>query len=402
MQLAYLVNQYPSPSQTFIRSEIAALERLGVSVERFTVRAPAGALVDPADLAEHARTRAILDEGALAIAKAVLQTAVRSPAAFLAALRLALRLGFRSSRGMVLGLVYLAEACVLVGWLRQSGVTHVHVHFGTNATTVALLARTLGGPPYSFTAHGPEEFDRPEGLKLREKVAGAAFVVAISDYCRSQLFRWSDPSHWDKIHIVHCGLAERFLDSEPEPAIDEPRLVSIGRLCEQKGQLLLVEAIARLAEERPEVQLVLVGDGPMRADVEAAIARSGVGSNIRLAGLLDNHSVRAEILAARATVLPSFAEGLPVVIMESLALGRPVVSTFVAAIPELVDSQCGWLVPAGAVDELVDALRSVLDTDVAVLDSMGEVGRQRARERHDATTEASVLLSLLTRYEDSP
>ena len=170
---------------------------------------------------------------------------------------------------------------------------------------------------------------------------------------------------------------------------DCARLVSVGRLCEQKGQLLLVEAVQRLAEE-VDLELVLVGDGPMRADIEALLRTAARPEAVRLAGVLDNQQVRDEMLAARATVLPSFAEGLPVVLMESLALGRPVITTFVAGIPELVhDGESGWLVPAGSVDELVDAIREVLLAPTARLDEMGRAGAARVRTQHDAAAEAS-------------
>lgn len=398
MTLGYLVNTYPSPSHTFVRREIRALEEQGIPVTRYSIRSDAAALVDPADLAELDRTRTILDAGGAAILIAVLATVVRRPAAFAAALREALRLGWRSARGLPLSVVYLVEACVLARWARSAGVTHIHVHFGTNPAVVALLAETLGGPTYSFTVHGPEEFDRPEALKLRQKVGRARAVVAISEYGRSQLYRWSDQRDWPKIDIVRCGLDARFLGEPPTPVTEHPHLVSIGRLSEQKGQLVLVAAVAAIAADVPGLQVTLVGDGPMRSDIEAAIERHGVGSTVRLAGTLSNDDVRAELEDAKALVLPSFAEGLPVAIMESFARGRPVVSTYIAGIPELVDEACGWLVPAGSVDALVAALREVLAAPPERLAEMGQEGRRRVAERHDVAREASRLLQLLERH----
>ena len=393
--VAYLVNQYPQPSQSFIRREIAALEKLGVRVERFTVRSWPGNLVDEGDRAEKQRTRVILSVGALGLLWATLRTMLTRPAKFTSALTLAVRTGYHSDRGLPLNLVYLAEACVLLKWLTESGSRHVHAHFGTNSTGVAMLCRALGGPPYSFTVHGPEEFDRPTFLRLKEKIDRAAFVVAISDFGRSQLYRWCAHEHWPKIHVVRCGVDELFLKVPRTPPPAAPRLVCVGRLSEQKGQLLLVEAAARLAGEGVPLELVLVGDGEMRKDVESLIAKHQLGSTVKLAGWMSNEQVRGEIQNSRAMVLPSFAEGLPVVIMEALALGRPVISTFVAGIPELVrNGETGWLVPAGCVGALADAMRRTLNADVNQLARMGEAGAAAVAERHDASKEAAKLVAL--------
>jgi glycosyltransferase involved in cell wall biosynthesis len=293
---------------------------------------------------------------------------------------------------------YLAEACVLQSWLREAGAQHVHAHFGTNSTAVALLCNVLGGPGYSFTTHGPEEFDKPLMIALREKLERARFAVAISSFCRSQLFRHCGHGHWSKIHIVRCGLDRDFLEAQPVPMPARPRVVNVGRLHEQKGQMLLVEAFARVVEKRADAELVLVGDGELRREIEQAIDRLGIRKNVTITGWASNARVREELEAGRCLVLPSFAEGLPVVIMEALALARPVLSTYVAGIPELVDGGAGWLVPAGSVDALAEAIEKVLATDVATLDALGKEGQARARERHDARKEAKRLAELFERY----
>ena len=242
--------------------------------------------------------------------------------------------------------------------------------------------------------HGPEEFDRPEALHLRDKVHHAAFVVVISSFGRSQMYRWTDREDWPKVHVVRCGLDSAFLRRQLSPVPAARRLVCIGRLGEQKGQLVLVEAAARLLAEGVELELVLAGEGPLREPIEAAIRDAGAGGSISITGWIDNARVRAELEAARALVLPSFAEGLPVAIMESLALGRPVVTTTVAGIPELVDDDCGRLVPAGSIDDLAEAMRWVLDAPTEQLDEMGRIGHERVAARHDVTVEAGILAEL--------
>jgi len=398
--IAYLVNQYPQSSQSFIRREIAAIEQLGARVERFTVRSWPTPLVDERDREEQRRTRVLLNVGYPGLALATLRTLLSRPAAFYRALALALGIGWRSDRGVFYHLIYLAEACVLLKWLADCGAAHVHAHFGTNSTAVAMLCRALGGPPYSFTAHGPEEFDGPRSLRLEEKIRHAAFVVAISQFGRSQLYRWCAHDQWPKIHVVRCGVDDLFLSVRRTPPLDVPRLVCVGRLTEQKGQLLLVEAAARLAADGILFELVLVGDGPMRKDVEACIKRHHLCDRVRITGWMSNEQVREQIQQSRAMVLPSFAEGLPVVIMESLALGRPVISTTVAGIPELVrDGTSGWLVPPGAVGPLADAMREALRASPQELQRMGEAGAALVAERHNAATEAGKLATLFEKSQ---
>jgi glycosyltransferase involved in cell wall biosynthesis len=393
MKIAYLMNQHPYASCTFIRREIAAMENCGVEVQRYSIRRPSTALVDPADLEEQKRTRTILDAGPLHLIAGLLGMALTRPGRWWRALGLTLCIGWGSQRGLLRHLVYLAEACLLLRWLHQSAVQHVHAHFATNSTTVAMLCHVLGGPPYSFTVHGPDEFDCPEALKLSEKIARAAFVVAISDYGRSQLFRWCSHEHWPKIHVVHCGLDDLFLGQAPTPIPADRRLVCVGRLSEQKGQLLLMEAAAKLAAEGLDFQILLAGDGPMRSEIEALVQRLGLENHVRLLGWQTGQQVREAILSSRALVLPSFAEGLPVVIMEALALGRPVISTYVAGIPELLTPGVnGWLVPAGAVQPLVDAMREALEASPRKLQEMGQAGAVRVAQQHNAVAEALKLI----------
>jgi glycosyltransferase involved in cell wall biosynthesis len=259
-----------------------------------------------------------------------------------------------------------------------------------------MLARTLGGPPYSFTAHGPEEFDRPQGLHLREKMEAASHVVAISSFGRSQLYRWVGHAHWPKIEVVHCGLDSVFLHEPPSaPFPSEPRLVCVGRLCEQKGQLLLLEAILQLKDRGLDFHVVLAGDGEMRDEIERFILRHGLQSRVSITGWISSERVKQELLAARAMVLASFAEGLPVVIMEAMALERPVVSTTVAGIPELVRQGVdGWLVAPGDVSALAETLVLVLDADITQLREMGQQARRRVKVRHDINMEAAKLRTL--------
>lgn len=399
LRIAYLVNTYPMTSASFIRRELLGVEAAGADVARITVRRWATPLVDPDDLAEDRKTRAVLEVGAFGLAKGLIKAAATRPRRFLAALKATIRLGRRgasSGNGVLRHLIYLAEACVLLDWLREARVDHVHSHYGTNGTTVALLCRSLGGPPFSFTTHGPEEFDRPMALGLDLKVAASAFAVAVSEFGRSQLSRWAPYEQWPKIRVVHCGLDPMFLKADPVPIPDAPRLVCVGRFAEQKGLPVLVEAAGLLKERGVDFELTLVGGGPLQQEIEAMVDRLGLRDRVRLAGWRSNAEVRDFILNSRALVLPSFAEGLPVVLMEGLALGRPVVSTWVAGIPELVrPGENGWLVPPSSAEALADALAEVLAAPVARLEEMGRAGAARAADRHDVSKEADKLVGLI-------
>jgi glycosyltransferase involved in cell wall biosynthesis len=397
MRVAYLINQYPKVSHSFIRREIQAVERCGIEVIRLALRGWNSELSDEEDRLERARTRYVLRDGPWPLVRAALAMLLGRPASLFRGLALAWRMSRRAEKPLLVHLAYLAEACRIEPWLRSAGIAHLHAHFGTNSAEVAMLVHTLGGPPWSFTVHGPEEFDKALIIGLAEKVRRCAFVVAISSYGRSQLYRWIEPAHWSKVHVVPCGLEASYFSGPAVPVPETRRLVCVGRLCEQKGQLLLIEAARRLAEAGVAFDLVLAGDGEMRPDIEAAITRYRL-RQVQVAGWIGSDAVRKEILAARALVLPSFAEGLPVVIMEAMALRRPVISTFVAGIPELMRSgEHGWLVPAGDLDALADALCACLDTPTDRLMRMGEAAQAMVKARHHVDAAAARLASMFAR-----
>jgi colanic acid/amylovoran biosynthesis glycosyltransferase len=400
LKVAYLVNQYPKVSHSFIRREILALERQGVEVLRVSIRGWDAELIGPEDLHERQQTRYALQGGAIALIRAALRSTLTTPLGLLKALCLAVKMSRNSDRPWPYHLAYLAEACRIIPWLQKFGATHLHAHFGTNSAEVAMLAQALCGLPYSFTVHGPDEFDNPMSIGLGEKIRRAKFVVAISSFGRSQLMRWVEQDHWPKLKVVHCGLERAFHDVPHSPIPERPQLVCVGRLNAQKGQLILVEAAAMVARDGIPFELVFAGDGEMRPQIEAGIARHGLTRHVRITGWISGEQVRNEILAARALVLPSFAEGLPVVIMEAMALRRPVLTTYVAGIPELViDGENGWLVPAGDAAALAVAMKACLAAPAHTLLEMGNRGHERAVARHNVDTEAAKLAALFREHE---
>ncbi|WP_342596642.1 glycosyltransferase family 4 protein [Cyanobacterium aponinum UTEX 3222] len=395
MKIAYLINQYPKVSHSFIRREIIALESLGVTIKRFSVRKIGDELVDDEDKKELLKTRFILELGIKGLLFYLLRVILFQPLNFIKALILTFKIGYRSERGVMINLIYLAEACVLSFWLKQEQIRHIHAHFGTNSTTVAMLTSLLGNISYSFTIHGPEEFDKPDAIALSEKIKRATFVVTISNYGKSQVYRWCEYQDWQKVHVIHCGLDEKFIQAEITPIPSENNLVCVGRLCPQKGQLLLLDAIARLKQKGIICQLTLVGDGELRQEIEKLAEKLHIKSQINITGWASSEEVKMKINEAKLMVIPSFAEGLPVVIMESFALGRPVVSTYVAGIPELVvENESGWLCFAGDVESLTEKLEKALSLSPEKLNQIGIISKKKVKYNHDIEIEAKKLKNL--------
>lgn len=394
MKITYFINQYPKVSHTFIRREILALERLGFDIQRISLRGWSDSLVDVEDIAEQTKTDYVLKAGLVGLCLAALKVCLWQPVRFFKALWLSTKLGMHADRPLPVHMVYFLEACQTYLWVKRFGAQHMHAHFGTNPSEVLMLVNTLGGLPYSFTVHGPEEFDRPVFLKLSEKIRAAKFVVAVSSFGRSQLQRWIPPTEWPKVKVVHCGLESNFYNVEQPPVPTTNKWVCVGRLCEQKGQVLLVEAARVLHQQGVDFELVLAGDGEMRPIIETLIERYQLSSKVSITGWISSNQVRDYLLTSRALVLPSFAEGLPVVIMEAMSLKRPVISTYIAGIPELVEhGKNGWLVPAGCLDSLVEVLLQLSNTPTEQWKTMGQTAYERVISRHHIDVEAAKLAS---------
>jgi colanic acid/amylovoran biosynthesis glycosyltransferase len=322
-------------------------------------------------------------------------TKLTSPLKYLSAFILAQKCSPPGIRNRLWYVAYLKEACFLARRLKAHRIDHLHNHLGRGSATVAMLASRLSGVPYSLTIHGPTEFDEPKALALGRKIERAAFVVGVSQFGRSQLCRWSDAKYWDKIHVVHCGLDRSFLDHAVTPVPAEPRFVCVARLAEQKGLTILLQAAAKLHKDGVWFELTIVGDGPLRQEIERMIDRDDLRRCVRLAGWQNSAQIREHLLASRVFVMPSFAEGLPVVLMESLALSRPVISTQIAGIPELVrNGESGWLIPPGSVDALATAMKRAIDASNEEVATMAKNGRERVRLAFDRAAEVQKLAKL--------
>lgn len=388
--IAYIVGYYPAVSHTFIHREIDALRARGLDVRTVSLRAtPPEDLLTEADRAEAARTWTVLPPAPREMAAAHVRAALK-PGRYLRALRTALRTGPGGVRGALWQLFYFAEAVLVHDRLRREGVRHVHAHFANSASWVAMLVAELDGPggiEWSFSMHGPTEFDDVTRFALPQKVASASFVACIGDYCRSQLMRFCPPSDWDKLALVRCGVdAGRFFpsangDGPAASGDDGPlRVLCVGRLVPDKGQGVLLEAMALLRDRGVAVELTYVGDGAARPDLERRAASLNLNSSVRFAGSVGQDRILDHYRHADVFCLPSFAEGIPVVLMEALACEVPVVTSHIMGVPELVqDGVSGLLVTPGRADLLADALEK-LAADAELRRAMGAAGRRRVAD----------------------
>lgn len=401
MRVGYIVSEYPKVSHTFIRREIAAVEACGIDIVRISIR-DGGETVDQSDRLERERTIRLLDGGASGLLLAGLRCLLRSPARTIRTFWLACRMGVGADRPMPVHWIYFLEAAVVADLVRKRAISHLHAHFGSNPAEVAMLAAQLSDITFSFTAHGTVETDNARAIGLPAKIGTSAFVVAVSHYGRAQMMRWIPPDQWSRIHVVHCGLGPEYIDSPRPETASGTGFLAVGRLSEEKGHLCLVHAFARLLQAGTDARLVLAGDGPLRGVIERRCRELGIADRVRITGWVSGDRVRQLLLESRALVLPSFAEGLPVVLMESLALGRPVISSWVAGVPELVQAgQSGWLVAPGDEDALYQALQDCLDAPSDRLASMAEAGRTAVKERHDARLEGARLAELFRTLQRS-
>jgi glycosyltransferase involved in cell wall biosynthesis len=394
MAVGYLMNSYPMVSTTFIGREIEAIEALGEPIVRYAVRPWDGPLVDPHDIAEQGRTRYLLTGSPLALAGAVVAELFGNTRGVLRTLGLLGRLISDAGGEVVRHAAYMAEAMLLKRLCMRDGVSILHAHFSSNATTVAMLAQSLGGPDYGFTVHGPTDFYTPFSGSLGLKVARARYVACISHFCRSQVMLFSDRAHWGKLAIVHCGVDPALYDAAPQVSYGKT-LLFVGRLAVVKGVAVLLEAMRTVIARHPDARLVLVGDGPERPALEAEAKALGLGGHIEFAGYRTQAQVAGHLAACDLFVLPSFAEGVPVVLMEAMASRRAVVATRVAGVAELVeDGVAGALVPPGDPVALAARIGALLD-DPGLRARMGEAGRAKVVAEFDAAHEAAWLLRIL-------
>jgi glycosyltransferase involved in cell wall biosynthesis len=398
--LAYLVSQYPAASHTFILREVRRLRGLGLRIEVASINSPdrPDAALAAEEREEAATTWFVKAAGLRGALRAQWATLRARPTGYAKGLLFALRLGGTDLKRILYSAFYFVEAVMVGHWLTGRGLGHLHVHFATPAATVGLIASRVFGIGFSMTVHGPDEFYDAPGYRLTEKIEGAEFVCCIGYYCRSQLMKLSAPAHWPKMEISPLGVDPTAFS--PRPFRDQPspfQILCVGRLVPAKGQHILIEAVAHLVRRGADVRLRLVGDGPDRQSLEAQVESSGLTGCVVFEGVVNQDRIRSIYAEADCFALASFAEGIPVVLMEAMAMEIPCVTTFITGHPELIrDGIDGTLVAPSDHEGLAQAIAALI-ADPVLRRRLGEAGRRRVQEKYDLVTNTARLAAIFQR-----
>lgn len=390
--IAYLTSVYPALSHTFIRREIAALRARGLQIQPYSVRP------GTADWGENVPS--ILGRGKARLLADAALAMVRAPGAALRSFLLAQRHREKGLRGWLWSLFHYLEALSLAVLLRKAGIDHLHSHFANSGATVGLLAATYLQIPWSLTLHGISELDPPAGEMLPDKIERADFVACASWFMRAQGMRLVEPKHWSKMRLVRCGVAV-----PPASAVQDGskvrNFIAVGRLSAEKGYSGLVEALCQVRERSPDFSLRVIGDGPLRPEIEAQLAEAQLNKHVTLLGGLPEDQTQAEIAKADAFVLPSLMEGLPVVLLEAMAWGKPVIAPMVAGIPELIEPGVnGLLFRPGDWSHLAQAIERLLN-DEQLAARIGKSGYERVVHEFAIDNAVLPLVNLYT-VRDTP
>lgn len=398
-KIAYLANPYPAISHTFIFREIESLRKQGLQIATASIsRAPHIDRMSPAEQREANRTFFLKEVSLTKGLQCLLLVLRASPLGFLKMGFKALSFAFTRTTSLKKSIGYLAEAILLINWLKQQNITHIHEHFANPTALVALLCKTYGGFSYSLSVHGPDIFYQVDSAQLAAKIQSATFVRCISHYCKSQIMRILDYDKWSHQHIVRCGVdGETFQPSTTKKRLT-PQILCVGRLCPAKGQHILLESCAALAKKGIDFKLTLVGDGPDMKSLKRLSSSLGLTKQVTFTGVLGQQQVQEHYRNADIFVLPSFAEGVPVVLMEAMAMEIPVLSTRITGIPELIEhGQDGFLATPGDVDELTLYLNRLLYYPI-LRKRLGRTSRKKVLTYYNQETNNRQLANIFKRY----
>ncbi|WP_394274946.1 glycosyltransferase family 4 protein [Luteococcus sp.] len=397
-RVAYLVSQYPAVSHVFIEREVLGLRERGVEVHTFSVRKPDPSTLHSEVMRTEAANTVVLQEDPKALALGNARLATGKLKAYATALKQALGSGELGLKQRTWQVFYLAEAAKLYETMKERGLRHVHAHFANNGADIARLTVALGraidgedaGWCWSFSMHGPTEFEEVTAFDLKAKTEQADGVACITDFTRSQLMRMADPVVWPRLDIVHMSVVpERFAPPACREHDGPLRILDVGRLVPEKGGPVLVDAVEQLRDRGIDVQVRFVGAGALMDRLKTEVAERGLDDRIELLGNRSQEEILAQYHWADVFCLPSFQEGLPVVIMEALSTELPVVATRINGIGELVvDGVTGRLLTPGRADLVADAIAQ-LAGDAELRQRLGKAGREAVLEGYTTTSTAA-------------
>ena len=395
MRIAYLTGEYPRATDTFIQREVTTLREMGVDVHTFSVRRTGDEhMVGTEQKLERDRTFYILPPNPIHLLLAHLSLLLASPKRYLQAIKLAWSTSQPGLRGALFQVFYFLEAAIIAKQIKKRQIVHLHNHIVEASGTVAMLAAEMGGFTYSFTLHGPYIFFRPHQWRLDEKIKRALFVSCISHYARSQGMIFAPTDKWNRMHIIHCGIDPALFDVVSHNESGK-RLLFVGRLAAAKGLPILLESLVSLRRFQPDILLTVVGDGPDRSNLEQTTAQLGLSQNVEFVGYKSQGEVRKYLQQTDIFVMSSFAEGIPVVLMEAMGAGVPVVATQIAGVSELVeDGVNGYLVPPGDAVSLAQNIEKLL-TNYKLRAAFGTAGRAKVEKDFNIHHEVARLHNLM-------
>jgi colanic acid/amylovoran biosynthesis glycosyltransferase len=399
-KIAYLVSRYPQISMTFILREVRTLRTLGFDVRTASVNLPDHRpdQLTGAECEEVAQTYYIKPDGITGALKAHLYTLFTQPISYLRGFWFALRLGLWDLKKMLYGFFYFTEAVMVGQWMRCQQCSHLHIHLGTSGATVGLIVKHTFPITYSITIHGPIDFYEVSDFYLTQKILDARFICCISSFTRSQLMMWSPPSCWDKLEVSRLGVEPTTFTPRPFRQQPEPfEILCVGRLVPEKGQFILIQAVSHLLSQKRQLRLRIVGDGPERQNFEQEVKRQGWREQIIFEGAVNQDQILEFYNSADVFVLASFAEGLPIVLMEAMCMEIPCITTHITGIPELItNGKEGILIPASDMDALIEAITLLMD-DPNLRHQIGQAGRQRILEYYDLQKNVNKLADIFQR-----
>jgi colanic acid/amylovoran biosynthesis glycosyltransferase len=396
VRIAYLVSQYPAASHTFIRREVLGLRARGCRVDTFSIRPPTcPSKLAEADQREAETTWYALPPAPTRLLRAHAKALLERPLSYAKTLKRALTHRAPGLRGLIWSTFHFAESIDLAVELERRGIEHLHNHFANSGANVGYLAAGYLDLAWSLTLHGTSEFDYPAGLLLAEKLEAAEFVACVTHFGRSQAMRVVDPRHWHKFHIVRAGIERPKPNGAEKPVPARSRLVCVARLSAEKGHAGLIQAFAELLADGVDAELELLGDGPEAVHIATQIQALGLGDRVQMRGQVPEDVALAAMSHATVVVLASFMEGLPVVLMEALSLGVPVVAPCVAGIPELIEhGVSGLTFPPGDWSSLTRALKQMLG-DAGLRQRLAAEGRRRVEAEFFIERTLDPLLAVL-------